>query len=84
MLTVLIVAVGEVLFHWAPPNGYLDGMGYGVTTNGLFFRWNIFLVSVEAETRGLRLYLAAMNGDAGMAEQLVDHLAKPAASNVHH
>ena len=51
-------------------------MGYWPTTNGLFFRWNISLALVEAETRGLSLDLAAPIGDAGTAEQLVDHLAE--------
>ena len=55
MLTVLIVAVGEVLFHWAPANGYPDGMGYWATTNGLLFRCNSCVrTKLEASTLLLR------------------------------
>ena len=40
MLMDLTAALGGVLFHWAPANGYPDGRGYWATTNGLLFRWN--------------------------------------------
>ncbi len=75
-LTDLLAALGQVPFHWAPPNGYPDVMGYWATTNGLLFRWNFSLALGEGETRGLSLDLAALIGDAGTPEQLVDHLAE--------
>jgi hypothetical protein len=34
-------ALGQIPFHWHPPNGYPDAAGAWMNTNGLLHRWNV-------------------------------------------
>lgn len=68
--------MGQLPFHWHPPNGYPDvGMAW-LNTNGLLHRWNVALalgLAGEAYLEGTALNLVPFGDVAGIsAEDLLD------------
>ncbi|HET7844533.1 MAG TPA: DUF1800 domain-containing protein [Xanthomonadales bacterium] len=69
--------LGQLHYFWPTPDGYPDTQAYWTNTAALLERINIGLALAENTlSPGIRVDVAALAGDAGTPEQLVDRLAQ--------
>ncbi len=52
IVRMAMASLGQPLFQWPTPDGYPDGYGAWINTNGLLARWNIVLNLAQEGGRG--------------------------------
>ncbi|MDX2163029.1 MAG: DUF1800 domain-containing protein [bacterium] len=71
--------LGQVPYHWGPPNGYPDAAGAWINTNGLLHRWNLALDLANASegyVSGVALHLEAVVPPQATVGALIDTAAE--------
>lgn len=71
--------MGQLPYHWFPPNGYPDAAGAWLNTNGLLHRWNTALtlaLAGDGYTPGVSLNMDAVIPYVATAGELVDAAAE--------
>jgi uncharacterized protein (DUF1800 family) len=67
--------LGQIPFHWEPPNGYPDVAGYWMTTSGLLNRWNFGMLLAAGLINGVTVKLRDLTRDADSPADVVDVLS---------
>jgi uncharacterized protein (DUF1800 family) len=76
MLRETLSGMGQMPFHWIPPDGYPDTAGYWSSSNGLLARWNFASNLAGLRIPGLLYQYRPIIGNARQPETIVEQLSE--------